>query len=602
MPCRRIFVVLAFCLFLSSVLQAQRPGGRGVGSPPPGVSKGPGSGAAGPGPAAANRANLPSNPTVHHAEDEAKVEFRSETILVQVPVIVSNKSHIHIPGLSRTDFQVLENGKEQKIASFEEIETGHAPLTAAPPSKGEFSNLASSQDAPRNVTVIALDTINTPFLDQAYGRKQLVRYLANSVEPGQVSALVSISSRGTRVIHGLTANPAELMEALKKVSGELPALQGVDIDVQAAAVTGSDLESSPGDFLLNFNNTEQGLQDFLVNGDAAIARMQQDRAIESTMRAFLDIAWSLTGVPGKKSLVWATGGLPFYLDSAGAVPGGYLSVLYERTIQALNDAEISVYPIDVRGLVNYSPNADASYTGSKTPNAFAQNLAARGWLQTTTLDTLKDFADMTGGRAFYNSNDLASGFKRAADDSSSYYLLGYYLDTKNTKAGWRQLKVKVHKSGTEVRARSGFFVTNATVNPELAHKSDMTFALTSPFDSTGIPLTVRFKDVSADGPKKKVQFGLHVAPEGMALGGERNQLDLEVAVLAVTKKDGIAADSLAQTLKGAPNADTIAKLKADGLAYSNSLELPPGQYMVRFVIRDNFSGRIGSVSAPLTVN
>lgn len=522
---------------------------------------------------------------------------------MQVPVVVTDKAGNHVAGLSRTDFEVLENGKTQKIASFEAIEASHAPLASVSvPGKGEFSNLGGNAEAPRTVTIIALDTINTPFLDQAYGRKQLVKFLAETVDSGQILSLVSIGSRGTKVIHGLTSDPAELIQALKKVNGELPGLQGVDIDTQAAAALGTDL---PGTANSGFSpgSTEVNLEDFVINGDATIARMQQDRAIEATMRAFLDIAWSVSGIPGKKAVLWATAGFPFFLDGPAAVPGGYLSVLYERTMQALNDAEISVYPVDVRGLVNFSPSADASRSGgAKGGSAFAQSLAARSWLQTSTLDALKDFAAMTGGRAFYNTNDLAASFRRAAEDSSSYYLLGYYLDTKNTKPGWRQLKVKVHQPGTEVRARSGFLVTNATVNPELSLKTDIGFALTSPFDSTGIPLTVRWRGMTSDGGKKKVQFGLHVAPEGVTLEGTRNQLNMEIAVVAVTQKSGAQADSFGQTIKAEPSQETVAKLKAEGLAYNNNLELPPGQYTVRFVVRDNLTGKLGSVSAPLTVD
>jgi hypothetical protein len=72
------------------------------------------------------------------------------------------------------------------------------------------------------------------------------------------------------------------------------------------------------------------------------------------------VANSLSGVSGRKSLIWATGGFPFYIDSPAAVPGGYLSVLYERAMQSLNDAEVAVFPVDVRGLLNYSPTADVS--------------------------------------------------------------------------------------------------------------------------------------------------------------------------------------------------------------------------------------------------
>jgi len=571
-------------------LWAQRSGGGSRGrASGPGVV---------PNPTYQNRPFLTS-PTVQHASDESNVEFKSETVLVQVPVLVTDKSGKHVSGLSKTDFEIREGGKEQKISSFEEIQNTRAPFTSSPRHPGEYTNADAVGDAPRAITVIVLDTINTPYLDQTYGRKQLLKYLAENVQPGQAIGLVSITNHGVKVIHNLSSNPAELMEALKKVNGELPTMQGVDTDTQALAAVGGDTLDLAN---LGSPSTAVNLEDFVAQGDSEIARMQQDRAIEATIKAFLEIAWSLSGIPGKKSLVWATGGFPFFMDAPSAVPGGYLSIIYERTMQAMNDAEISIYPIDVRGLVNYFPNSDASIRGTKLGNSYSQSLSARSWLQTSTIDTLKDFAEMTGGRAFYNTNDLTTSFQRAADDATDYYLLSYYLDTANKKPGWRALKVKVNRPGVEVRARSGFFVTNATMNADLAHNSDMRFALTSPFESTGIPLTVRWKNTSADGDKKKVQFGLLVAPQGITIEGERNLLNLEIAIVALTSKNGSAADSISQTLHGAAKPETLAILRSEGLAYSNALDLPPGQYTVRFVVRDNPSGKVGSVTAPLTVN
>jgi len=196
--------------------------------------------------------------------------------------------------------------------------------------------------------VVALDTINTPFLDQAYGRTQLIKYLAENLDPGKAISLVAITGRGLRILHGLTADPSVLVQALKKLNGELPALQGVDIDVEAAAAASDSLSAAAGFNQAALGNAESSIQDFILNGDATIARMQQDRAIEITMRAFLNIAASLSGISGRKSLIWATGGFPFYIDSPAAVPGGYLSVLYERAMQSLNNAEVAVYQVDVR--------------------------------------------------------------------------------------------------------------------------------------------------------------------------------------------------------------------------------------------------------------
>jgi VWFA-related protein len=198
------------------------------------------------------------------------------------------------------------------------------------------------------------------------------------------------------------------------------------------------------------------------------AQFMQSNAIETTIDSFLGIAWSLSGVPGRKWLIWATGGFPFALDSPSTVPGGYLSLLYKRTMLALNDAQISIYPVDIRGLANSPSFVNGKSSGAFSGAAVSRQISNRMWLQQSKTDTLNDFADMTGGKAFYNTNDLAGSFNRAADDASSYYMLGYYLDTKNNKPGWRKLQVKVGKKDVEVRARNGFFVTNATMNPLLS--------------------------------------------------------------------------------------------------------------------------------------
>lgn len=530
--------------------------------------------------------------SVQHASDEHPVIFKSETVLIQVPVIVTDKTGNHVRGLSQSDFELRESGREQKISNLEEIVTNRNPLSASPRRAGEFSNTAIVGDTPRAITIVALDTINTPYLDQTYGRQQLLKYLADNVQPGSAMALVSMGSHGVRTIHELTSEPGELIEALKKVTGEAPALQGVDLDAQAAAATGANRLSV---------STTGNLRDFIAHGDALLAGLQQDRAIEATMKAFLEIAWSVKGVTGKKSLIWATGGFPFQADSPSAVPGGYLSTLYERALRALNDSEISVYPIDVRGLVTLIP-INKTRIGGTPENSYAESLAARAWLQTSTIDSLKDFADMTGGHAFYNHNDLADSFKRATEDATDYYLLSYYLDTKNVKPGWRQLKVKVRRPGTEVRARSGFFVTNAAINPDVTHQMDITFALTSPLDGTGIPLSVHWKTTSTDGDKKKILFGLHVFPAGVTIEGEPGQLDLDVAIVAFATKSGKAATTMSKSLAGTANAARVNSIRAEGFGYSDALELPPGEYNVRFVVRDNPTGRIGSVSAPLTVN
>jgi len=583
MSAHRSFIVLAFILSLAVVetfAQGHGGGGGGGGHSGGGIPSTPSATVSGP----ANRptSSLPAGPVQsQYASSEGKLEYRTETILIQVPVIVTDKSGKHIHGLSKEDFRVLENGKEQTVSSFEEIVATNSKILPPAPKPGEFSNLTLSEREPRTVTVIALDTVNTPFLDQTWGRRELVKYLAKNIDTSQVLALMIITSHGIKIVQGLTGDPVRLLEALKKVSGEMPANQSIDLDTQASAAA-ADMNA------------------FVQNGDVLYAQFHQADAIETTLNAFRAIAWSLSGVPGRKALIWATGGFPFVLSSPDVVPGGYLSPLYEHTMQALTEAQISVYPVDVRGLVNQS---FGELSKSSMPNS--RQLDNRYWLNQSKINSLIEFAEMTGGKAFFNTNDLAGSFKRAADDGSSYYLLSYYLDMKNDHAGWRELKVKVDKKDTEVRARKGFFVTNATLRAEMTRNSDMSYALQSPIEGTGVPLTLKWLAASAGADKKTTQLLVRLPPNAFALAGrDQNQLNLDFALAAYSdkSKDGKPTLVRGRAINPTISAENLATVHAEGIHFTDAMDLAPGQYSVRVVVRDNVNGKIGSVTAPLTVN
>jgi VWFA-related protein len=590
--------LLPVVLLIPVLSLAQGHGGGGGGTHTTGSSVQPGTNAR-------NAAVLGTGDTgdlsIHHSgsvNDEPKVEFRTQTVLIQVPVVVTDKSGNHLHGLNKEDFTLLENGKPVSVTAFEELTANTGPIAAPTVAPGQFRNLSLQDPKPRNVVVIALDTVNTPFLDQAYGRRELIKFLARNVGSGQVLALMLITSHGLKVVQGLTGDPAVLTAALKKVSGEVNTLETLSTDAQADAVTG-DL---PPTMFSPYADPLSALDAFVEHGDAVEAQFVQQNAIETTMNAFLGIAWSLSGVPGRKSLLWATGGFPFAIDSPSSVPGGYLSVLYERTMLALNEAQISVYPVDIRGLMNNSIFAEGNRTGSISGLNASRALTNRGWLQQAKFDTLNDFADMTGGKAFYNTNDLTGSFQRAADDGLSYYVLGYYLDTHNNKPGWRTLKVKVDKKDIEVRALTGFFVTNSTMNPLLSRNLDMKNALHSPIEGTGVPVTVQWLSVSTEGEKKKAVFLAHMPAGSLSFDpAGRDQLNFYFAALAYDKNGKEAGQAALSFTRPVPQ-DQLASVRANGLDFRNALQLSPGTYTVRFVVRDNVTGKVGSVTAPLTVN
>jgi VWFA-related protein len=552
---------------------------------------------------------------------------------VLIPVVVEEGSGKHIAGLTKDKFEILENGKSKTVATFEEVKTTNQRLERAPSHPGIYTNEITGDSSPKRLTIFALDTVNTPFLDQTYARQQLVKFLANRISSDEPCALISIQGNGIRILHDFSSDPAVLVAALKKAVGQSPGLTltGQELEQSQGTPLGlspaTPLISQGGGATAEFETQAASIESFVNGTDLAYAVSAQRNNILATLEAFQHVAEAFAGVPGRKSLVWATASFPFGLDptsgtllsptvfnkgqavyvntmtSTGALPQlpsatqitagddlKPLAPIYERTIQMLNAANISLYPVDARGLVTFFPDASTSRMAGLAD--FNQALFE------SSRETMVGFAEMTGGKAFYNRNDLDVAFAKAADDSDSYYMLGYYLD-KNAKAGWHKLQVKVKQAG-HVRARNGFFVTPESRQTD-TRRMDIKMALASPLDYTGLPLVVSWIGAQSAGAKKKVNFQVTLPPSAEVVDeADRNHLSLEV-VTVVRKADGSPEDQVAENLELNLKPESMAALHKDGVNYNSNLQVAPGEYTVRIVVRDNLTGRLGSVRAPLKV-
>jgi VWFA-related protein len=536
-------------------------------------------------------------------KENSEVKFSARTELVLIPTLVTDKSGNHITGLKKEDFTVLENGAEQKIATFEEI-TSDPHRLSRPKNPNEFSNSMAGETSSRRITLLMLDLINTRFVDQVYARKDLLKYLTQSVDQREPTALYTLTRSGIHVVHDFTTDPRVLVAALHKVKGD--SSQMVDSQEDVEAITGSaSPDGSAGVDPSQVQTEAQQLQTMMEDSELNFQSFEQRVAITYTLEGMQQIAQALAGFPGRKSLIWASGGFPFSVSDSTMqlAPAGRDTLsdvlpLYEHTWQLLNDAQISLYPVDVKGLqVVGLPSASVRNPGKN----YGRNMT---WRNLDTQGSFEVFASMTGGRAYFNSNDLVKGFREAVNDSAQYYMLGYYLDRSKTKSGWRKLAVKVKREHVDVRARSGFFVSNATVNPESTRDNDISTALQSPLDYTSLALMARWGAIEAgkEAGKKRVNFQMRLAPETVLIdGADNNHVVLEFVALAKTPEGKQADHPVGMKVENHLTADKALEVRQNGVVYSGALEVAPGEYTVRFVVRDDLSGRVGSVSAPLKV-
>src|SRR5271166_5852628 len=169
-------------------------------------------------------------------DQSSEIKFTARSELVLIPTLVTDKSGNHITGLKKEDFTVLENGAEQKVATFEEI-TSDAHRYSRPRNPNEFSNSVAGPASNRRITLMVLDLLNTRFMDQAYARQDLLKYLTQSVDQREPTALYTLTRSGIHVIHDFTTDPRVLVAALHKVKGDT--FQMVDSPEEIETITGS---------------------------------------------------------------------------------------------------------------------------------------------------------------------------------------------------------------------------------------------------------------------------------------------------------------------------------------------------------------------------
>jgi VWFA-related protein len=527
---------------------------------------------------------------------EKVATFTASTELVLVPTVVDDKSGNHVSGLTKSDFTLKQDGKNVPVTVFEEVKTSSAPARRSEGAHGTFNNF-EPDNTYRRLSIIVLDFVNTPPEDQANARQGLLKFLLDVADSGEPMCLLALTRGGLVLLHDFTADPKILAEAVRKVATNAPLLH------RAVADTDHPPPSDALAVLITKMIREQ------IKTEAQLSSLvSKDQAL-ITVQALQQIAKAYRGFPGRKALIWTSSGFPFSLSSPASLlcepacpehQRGEVQSAYDNLWRMMNDAQIAIYSVDLRATGSYVPTASES--GFTRPSDIGDpqfdTAAESKWKTQDTTSTLQLFAQSTGGKAFLGGSNLAQSFRQAVQDDSSYYMLGYYVGTTSTKPGWHDVSVAVHSKGAHLRYRDGYFFSKDT--SATSARQDIQLALSSPLDFTGIAISVAWTG-REPGNAAKTQFEL-VMPANFATVDESDQNHMVVDIAAVAKNSkGDAVANLSQRIDAHVKSAGLEQLQHNGLTFRNGLQLAPGEYTVRFVVRDALGNRMGSVAAPVTV-
>jgi len=511
--------------------------------------------------------------------------IRVTTHLVQVNVIVQDKHGQPVPDLTRDDFILLDEGKPQKIGLFS-VESDRPlskPVEPLPP--GTFTNRPEYRgQVQTSVTAILLDGLNTRFEDQAYARQQVIKFL-EQLQPEDHIALYVLRDN-LRVLHDFTDDARPLLRALGRYKGHVPTA------LQTPGRSGADPGSQelaglrPQEALLT-----RELDGYLSCATRRMAEFYVERRMDLTLRTLEAIADHLGRFPGRKNLIWVSGSFPFSMgiDAQGRCalnfevgPRTFLREI-ERTARALNNANLAVYPVDARGLV-----------------AIGSGRAYEADMLIRTQGTMEILAERTGGKAYYNQNDIQGAIRWVVDDARVTYVLGYYPIHSRWDGKFREIKISVRRPGLRIRYRRGYFALEEQPLGEKEGKAVLDEAAWSPLEATSIDLKARVRPAQASG-ENSLDVYLVIGPCGATFQQQDDRWVGTLDVLLVQPDaEGRKLSGVSSTLDMHLRSETYQHIQRNGVSLTQQVKIQPNAHQLRVVIRDRVSGALGSVIVPLS--
>jgi VWFA-related protein len=503
--------------------------------------------------------------------------LRASVDHVVVDVLVTDQNGQPVTGLTAADFELLERGKPQTIATFSELSLPFAaqPAGSTPrPASDVRSNVHAGE---RRVYVLVLDDAGVEVRHSVDVRKAARLFVDRFVQPGDLVGVV--------VSSGLDDRTQELTEDLSLARAAIDRFNGWVPTAGTAA---------------RFN-AERNPDRLAAGEDGNESAVEQGQRGAQSLRTLTEVAGALAQAPaGRKAVLFFSPGIPI---APGAWDAADLQGDVRDVVAAAARANVTIYGFDPTGLDHTSEFLDSR----ARPAELQRTLS--GTARRDRGRMLEELTAATGGAATTDTNNPASGLERVARESSHYYLLGYVPANAKRDGRYRSIEVKVRRPELKVRARRGYVAPSdkapkgkpaapagapSTLPPEL------TALIERPFTSGGLPLSVHA--VTFPAAVDNVRVVIEVAPGAIpfAAAGDRraNTLDVAIVPVAAGGHELPAVQGRAALSLDAGDADDVA---ARGLRVVERLTLPPGRYQLRVAARERERGGSGAVVVDVAV-
>ena len=521
--------------------------------------------------------------------------FRTSTRLIVTTVAVRDRETGRpIEGLTAKDFVVTEDNMPQDIAFVEfqrlEDQTPLPPLSsvtladalpAAPPPASDVPAVVNATITPpppgderfrnRRLIILYFDLSATPPPDQIRAYDAALKYLDSQMTPADLVAIMTYGGGAVRVKQDFTADRAKLREVIYVL------VYGEDKD--------GDGERDPEDPSTAFGQNDAEFNIF--NTDRQLS------ALQTAVRM-------LRPFPEQKSLVFFASNL--------RLNGTDNNAQLRATTNAAIQANTLIFPVDARGLVASAPLGDANVRSPGGIGMFTGALAQRATANFQRgQDTLYALAKDTGGKAFFDFNDLSLGIKQAADAQTSYYIIGFYSTHTANDGKYRRVQVRLAsaelQARVEVTARPGYFADKEWAKQSTADRErqlEEAMMLENPI--TDVPIALELNYFQLNSAEYFIPVAVKIPGSELELARRRGAKRLLLDVLVEVKDDyGSTQQNIRDRIESDLSQANAELMSTRPIQYETGFTLLPGKYVIKFLVRDAEAGRVGTFQTAFVI-